>query len=167
MALTSSNGEFSEARAGIIREDLESNDTECYLIAIYNAKNVNLPSQKPSIEIEAVVVGVVKGKKIIGDKIAFERVSEGGFKEAKTYEGELYYLVCHKIPQEAPKYGGQYHPRAQDPYTMTEYSKDAARVFDACRKQAEQGGADQPATAPESKPSDNSTPNPESKPRPQ
>ena len=32
---------------------------------------------------------------------------------------------------------------------------------------AEQGGADQPATAPQSKPTDNSTPNPESKARPQ
>ena len=34
-------------------------------------------------------------------------------------------------------------------------------------EEGEQGGADQPATAPQSKPTDNSTPNPESKPRPQ
>ena len=163
MAISVANGDFTETRAGIIRDELDRKDTECYLIAINGAQNSNLPrNHKPSLEFQAVVVVVVKGGKEVGDKIAFERVSDGGFREAKTYEGELYYLICHKIPDEVPKYGGQYHPRPDDPYTMTLYSKEASKVFSSNRKQAEQGGAGQPATATDSKSKGEEKPQPES-----
>ena len=134
-------------------ETLHIETSECYLITIYNAKNSKWNNWKPKLDIKAAIVGVVKGKRKIGEKISFYRVSDGGFKEGSKYEGELYYIFYYKTPMDGSPAQGEYHISIQDPLAMYKYSEKLAKIASKHphKKVVEQDVPVNPLGAPESK----------------
>ena len=110
------------------------------------------------LEIEATIVEVYRGKRKIGDRIKFTRVMDGKFGDISHLQGSLNFVRFDKSDNPDSKVT---FVDGQDPQAVFGYSSEFHAVAKK-HKQAEQGGADQPATAPEPKSESGDKPKPES-----
>ncbi len=113
--------------------------------------------------ITATIVDVIRGSRKIGDRIKFQRVLDGKYGDISHLSGSLNFIRFDKAPNPAFK---KTIVDAQDPQAVFRFS-EAFHIVALKHKIAEQGGAEQPATAPQSKSQGNKTPKPESKVRSQ
>ena len=108
--------------------ELHNIDNECYLIAIFDTKNGSNRLRIPQLDIKATIVGVLRGKKRIGDKIEFSRLSDEAFSKPSDFEGELCYIIYHKQPMDGSPIQGQFYVDPQDPLSMFKYTEKTAEI---------------------------------------
>ena len=108
--------------------ELHNEDVECYLITIYDAKAGKNNIKKPQMDIKATIVGVIKGKREIGDKIEFDRVCDKGFREGSKYEGEMYYVFYHRAPMNGSPNQGQLYIDSQDAVSLFKFAEKRAEI---------------------------------------
>ena len=86
------------------------------------------PIKKPQLDFKATIVQVIRGKKAVGQKIRFDRVSDSGFQDVSEYAGEMYFVFYHKAPMNGSPIQGQYNIDSQHPFSMFGYTKNRAEM---------------------------------------
>ncbi|MDP0489550.1 MAG: hypothetical protein Q7Q71_00700 [Verrucomicrobiota bacterium JB023] len=136
---------------------------EFYLVCIYEVEKKPWGKEWEQLEIKATVIDPIKGAKKVGEKLNYRRVLDGKYGDISSLNGSLKFV---RLITDEEKPDDEAFVDAQDPMSVFRYSPEFHKVAREHR-QAEQGGAGQPATAPESKSEGKEKPKPESEGRSQ
>lgn len=96
-------------------------ETESYVIVIFSAKNDHSVN-KPSLDFQGTIVGIINGRREIGDKVYFNRTSESLMK-SENYIGDMYVIQYHKASDDESPISGQFYVDPQRPGAFVRCTK--------------------------------------------
>ncbi|MBN8460531.1 MAG: hypothetical protein J0M04_22095 [Verrucomicrobia bacterium] len=158
--------------AGELREEIDSakeafhhalhDAPAIYLVCYYKVEMKLWNGDWEQLDIQATIVEVVRGDQKVGDRINFERVMDGKYGDISKLAGSLYYVQLYRNDHEGTPNFGKLDIDPQDPLAVFPYSQERSAMAAEHKKKAQQAGAGQPATLPESKSEGSDKPQPES-----